>query len=58
MNCINCGEHIQVKTVVRNMTLTCSSCGCIMKCLDSNGYISRLRVMNPFDIEDKRSTLK
>ena len=56
MECLNCKKDIPIKEIEKYMTLTCSSCGCIMKCLDINDYISRWRVMNPFDIEDRRNS--
>ena len=56
MECLNCKKDIPIKEIEKYMTLTCSSCGCIMKCLDINDYISRWRVMNPFDIEDRRKS--
>jgi hypothetical protein len=56
VECLNCKKDAPIKEIKKHMTFTCSSCGCIMKCLDSNDYISRWRVMNPFDIEDKRNS--
>ena len=56
MECVNCKKDAPIKEIKKHMTFTCSSCGCILKCLDSNDYISRWRVMNPFDIEDRRKS--
>ena len=56
VECLNCKKDISVEEIEKYTTLTCNSCGCIMKCLDINDYISRWRVMNPFDIEDRRNS--
>ena len=56
MKCSNCRNDIPVKEVKKHMTINCNECNCIMKCLDVNEYISRWRVMNPFNIEDRRKS--
>ena len=57
MECINCRKDIQVKEIKKHMKIVCCECNCIMQCLDVDEYISRWRVMNPFDIEDKRKEM-
>ena len=56
MECSNCRNDIPIKEVKKHMTINCNECNCIMKCLDVDDYISRWRVMNPFDIEDRRNS--
>lgn len=53
VQCVNCSQLIIVKEIKKGITATCE-CGCIHKCLDKNEHISRWRVINPFDFEDKR----
>lgn len=56
MECSNCRKDTPVKEIKKNTIVTCINCGCMMKCLDINEHISRWKVMNPFDIEDKRNS--
>ena len=56
MECLNCKKDIQVEEIKKHMTVICDECNCIIRCLDVNDYISRWRVMNPFDIEDRRNS--
>lgn len=56
IQCLNCKAMIQIDKVdkiVRGTKANCE-CGCIQMCLDKNEHISRWRVINPFDFEDKR----
>lgn len=46
-----------VKEIKKNMIITCK-CGCQMKCLDKNDYISNWRVINPFSFKDLRKKIK
>ena len=52
--CPNCSKELSVKEVKKGATVLCD-CGCLQKCLDANEHLSRWRVMNPFDFEDKRA---
>lgn len=54
IQCLNCKQMIELKEIVAGCQATCE-CGCIQKCLDKDKYISRWRVMNPFDFKDKRA---
>lgn len=55
IQCINCKDMIPTyEQITKGIQATCDKCGCIMKCLDKNDFISRWRVINPMDIEDKR----
>ena len=42
-----------VRRIEKGTTLSCD-CGCVQKCLGVDEDVSRWRVMNPFDFEDKR----
>lgn len=57
IKCVNCKEGIMVKEIKKNMIITCE-CGCQMKCLDKNDYISNWRVINPFSFKDLRKKIK
>ena len=58
MNCLNCENKIDVVEIKKHITLVCDDCGFIMKCLDVKDDISNWRVVNPFDIEDRRDISK
>lgn len=55
MECLNCKSNVNVVEIEKYMTLVCEDCNCIMKCLDVKENVSNWRVMNPFDIEDRRN---
>ena len=53
IQCLNCKKTIVIKELKKGLDVNCE-CGCQQRCLDTNEYISRWRVMNPFNFEDKR----
>lgn len=55
--CLNCKTMIQVKEIKKGIDVICR-CGCQQKCLDKSEYISRWRVVNPLNFEDKRTKQK
>ena len=56
MKCLNCKNNIEIKEIKKHMSITCDECGCIMTCLGVDDCISRWRVVNPFNIEDRRNS--
>lgn len=54
IQCLNCKKIIAIKELKKGLDVNCE-CGCQQRCLDTDEYISRWRVMNPFSFEDKRS---
>lgn len=51
---LNCKKINNYKRIQKGLDVNCE-CGCQQRCLDTDEYISRWRVMNPFSFEDKRS---
>lgn len=53
VTCLNCKKEIKVNEIKKGINVLCE-CGCQMKCLDVNDFISRWRVVNPFNFKDLR----
>lgn len=54
IRCINCNALISLKEIKKG-THTFCECGCIQVCLEYNELISKWRVVNSFNFEDKRN---
>ena len=53
IRCLNCGKVKSVTKIIKGMSVACD-CGCLQLCLGVSEDVSRWRVMNPFNFEDKR----
>lgn len=45
IQCLKCNKIINVKEIKKGTNIECE-CGCVQKCLDSDEFISRWRVVN------------
>lgn len=51
VQCLNCKKTINIKELKQGLDVNCE-CGCQQRCLDTDEYISRWRVINPFSFAD------
>lgn len=51
IQCLKCKQIIKLKEIKKGTHAICE-CGCIQICLDKDEYISRWRVVNPFDFKE------
>lgn len=53
IQCPKCKTIVQVEKIEKDTKVDCN-CGCVQVCLDKNEYISRWRVVNPFEFKIKK----
>ena len=55
MECVRCRKEIKVEQEIKkNVVIHCENCGCVMKCLDINEYISRWKTVNHITLEQQK----